>query len=125
MTTSVATTSVTTSAIYSHQGTLETDVKVDYGQAGGLIPLTFALKQTVTTEARGDVVKPAVVSYQLNFAAKNRNGMNFRASYGYPYPTTLHQEDYGYGGAGLIKQVPRELLEAVSTITGIDLVGLD
>lgn len=115
---------VTTASIEQKQffrGTFAEDATpVRFGFGGLRSPIEWTLTVTdTTTNGKGRK------SYHLHLAAQNRHPLGrLYGNFGYPTAIKNDQSEQGYDAAGFIKDVPKEILDAVEEVTGVFLTVL-
>lgn len=93
--------------------------EIKLGQAEG-VPTDFELvRKEKIVEG-----KESTFSYNLIITIVNNNRISFYGRYGFPYANRLPDYEYGHGFGGYIHQAPKQILEYISEITGVNLLQL-
>lgn len=93
---------------------------IRYGSGGLRSPIEWTLTVTETI-----TVKDANKRYRLQLDARNKHPLGrLHGYFGYPTPAKHEQTEQGYDAAGLIRDVPRDILEAVEEVTQVPLTTL-
>lgn len=101
-------------------GKLTNFPEIKLGQATG-IPTKFELvRKEKIIEG-----KESGFSYNLIITIVNSNNISFYGRYGSPYANRLPDYEYGHGFGGYVKEAPKQILEYISEITGVNLLQLD
>lgn len=101
-------------------GFAEDATPIRYGFGGPRSPIEWTLTVTEITTNKG-------VKKRYNLQLDARNSHPLGRLYGYfGYPTAIknEQSEQGYDAAGLIRDVPKDILEAIEEVTQVPLTTL-
>lgn len=120
MTTCSETVSQSLTETNRYEGTISSDLLMKFGQSYAAHVTDFVL--VVTTSIRADRMDTNVIIHLKGFSSDKSAGgdlgVGFTGRWGYPYATQHNTYDYGCDGAGLIEDLPKEILAAISVATG-------
>ena len=120
MTTCAETVSQSLTETNRYEGTVSSDILMKFGQSDAAHVTNFVL--VVTTSVRANRIDTNVLIHLKGFSSEKSAGVelgvSFTGRWGYPYATQPNAYDYGYDGTGLIEDLPKEILTAISAATG-------
>lgn len=120
MTTCAETVSQSLTETNRYEGTVSSDILMKFGQSDAAHVTNFVL--VVTTSVRANRIDTNVLIHLKGFSSDKSAGaelgVSFTGRWGYPYATHPNAYDYGYDGTGLIEDLPKEILIAISAATG-------
>lgn len=90
---------------------LENAPVLDYHLAGHLQPTEGSIEKTTYHHRPG--VEPMV---QITLVARNSNGIAMTGRWNSQYKTEIPPHDFGYGGCGLVSDLPTELVEQLKQL---------
>lgn len=113
----------------SYTGTfIDLHTRVSYGSSGEHVPTGWTLK-TVTKVTFSGEQTTSQVEYTLTLHCESLsnpvNGHKVDAFYGHPkMPRSLPALYYGCGSANTLHRTPRDILEIISDLTGVNIAGV-